>query len=112
MIPSDWVKDWQAVYQSTKRNLKQTMVWDNKGKNFGASYNWHKQNPQVLGTVQIQMKHMKQIYFAGGESLIAQEHYEILEEAIRPGLADKLEIRYNPNGVEWRDDPTRLMETF
>ena len=34
-----------------------------------------------------QMKHMKQIYFAGGESLIIQEHYEILEEAIRQGLA-------------------------
>ena len=29
----------------------------------------------------IQMKHMKQIYFAGGESLIIEEHYEILEEA-------------------------------
>ena len=26
-------------------NLKQTMVWENKGKEFGASYNWHKDNP-------------------------------------------------------------------
>ena len=55
---------------------------------------------------------MKQIYFAGGESLIIEEHYEILEEAIRQGLADKLEIRYNSNGVEWRDDLLDLWKHF
>jgi hypothetical protein len=55
---------------------------------------------------------MKQIYFAGGESLIIEEHYEILEEAIRQGLASQLELRYNSNGVEWREDLFELWSHF
>jgi sulfatase maturation enzyme AslB (radical SAM superfamily) len=55
---------------------------------------------------------MQQIYFAGGESLIIDEHYEILEEAIRQGIAGDLELRYNSNGVEWRDDLFELWKHF
>ena len=39
-----------VVSQITNELLKQTMVWENKGKEFGASYNWHKDNP-IPGTV-------------------------------------------------------------
>jgi sulfatase maturation enzyme AslB (radical SAM superfamily) len=55
---------------------------------------------------------MKQIYFAGGESLIIEEHYEILEEVIRQGYASEMEIRYNSNGVEWRPDLLELWKHF
>ena len=110
---SDWVKDWKAVYPKVQNeNLKQTMVWDNKGKNFGASYNWHKKNPKFWEQFYQQVPNMKQIYFAGGESLIIEEHYEILEEVIRQGYASKMEIRYNSNGVEWRDDLLELWKHF
>ena len=110
---SDWVKDWKEVYPKVQNeNLKQTMVWDNKGKNFGASYNWHKQNPKFWEQFYQQVPHMKQIYFAGGESLIIEEHYEILEEVIRQGYASEMEIRYNSNGVEWREDLLELWSHF
>ena len=88
------------------------MQWENKGSTNGSSYNWHKQNPTFWKQFYDQMKHMKQIYFAGGESLIIEEHYEILEEAIRQGLAPQLEIRYNSNGVEWREDLFELWSHF
>jgi hypothetical protein len=55
---------------------------------------------------------MQQIYFAGGESLIIEEHYDILEECIRQGYAKDLELRYNSNGVEWRDDLFDLWKEF
>ena len=55
---------------------------------------------------------MQQIYFAGGESLIIEEHYEILEECIRQGHAKNLELRYNSNGVEWREDLFDLWKHF
>ena len=55
---------------------------------------------------------MQQLYFAGGESLIIEEHYEILEECIRQGHAKNLELRYNSNGVEWRDDLFDLWKQF
>jgi len=110
---SGWVKDWKAMFPAVKNeSLKETMQWDNKGSYNGSSYNWHKQNPVFWQQFYEQMPNMQQIYFAGGESLIIEEHYEILEEAIRQGIAGDLELRYNSNGVEWREDLFDLWKHF
>ena len=67
-------------------SLKETMQWKDKGSYNGSSYNWHKQNPIFWKQFYAQIPNMQQIYFAGGESLIIEEHYEILEECIRPDM--------------------------
>lgn len=59
-----------------------------------------------------QIPHMYQLYFAGGESLIIDEHYELLEECIKRGHAKNMELRYNSNAVEWRDDLFDLWAEF
>jgi hypothetical protein len=110
---SGWVKDWQAVFPKLKNeNLKEVWQWENKGSINGSSYNWHKNNPIFWQQFYEQIPHMKQLYFAGGESLIIEEHYEILEECIRRGHAKDLELRYNSNGVEWREDLFDLWKEF
>jgi len=110
---SGWVKDWKAMFPAVENaSLKETMQWENKGSYNGSSYNWHKQNPVFWEQFYEQMPNMQQIYFAGGESLIIEEHYEILEEAIRQGIAKDLELRYNSNGVEWREDLFDLWKEF
>jgi len=110
---SGWIKDWQAIYpQIQNASLKETAQWNNKGSINGSSYNWHKNNPVFWEQFNEQIPNMQQLYFAGGESLIIEEHYEILEEAIRQGHAKNLELRYNSNGVEWRDDLFDLWKEF
>ena len=110
---SGWIKDWQAIYpQIQNSSLKETSQWSNKGSTNGSSYNWHKNNPVFWKQFNEQIPNMQQLYFAGGESLIIEEHYEILEEAIRQGHAKNLELRYNSNGVEWRDDLFELWKEF
>jgi len=110
---SGWIKDWQTVYPKLEnKSLKETWQWNNKGSINGSSYNWHKNNPVFWQQFYDQIPHMQQLYFAGGESLIIEEHYAILEEVIRQGHASKLEIRYNSNGVEWRDDLFDLWKHF
>lgn len=110
---SGWIKDWQAIYpQIQNASLKETAQWNNKGSINGSSYNWHKNNPVFWEQFYEQIPHMQQLYFAGGESLIIEEHYDILEEAIRQGHAKNLELRYNSNGVEWRDDLFDLWKEF
>ena len=110
---SGWVKDWKAVYPTLKsQSIKDVWQWENKGSINGSSYNWHKQNPLFWEQFYDQIPNMQQVYFAGGESLIIDEHYEILEECIRQGHAKNLEIRYNSNGVEWRDDLFDLWKEF
>ena len=108
-----WIPEWQKIYPSVKNeSLKQTMAWDNKGSVNGASYNWHKNNPKFWEQLWDQVPHMKQLYFAGGEPLIIDEHYDILEQCIRQGYAKDMEIRYNSNGVEWREDLFELWSHF
>lgn len=110
---SGWIKDYKEIFPAVKNeSLKETMQWDNKGSYNGSSYNWHKQNPVFWKQFYEQMPHMQQIYFAGGESLIIEEHYEILEHAIKKDYAKNLELRYNSNGVEWREDLFDLWKHF
>ena len=110
---SGWIKDHAAIYKNiTNPVLKENMGWKDKGSTNGSSYNWHKNNPIFWKQFYEQMPNMQQIYFAGGESLIIDEHYEILEHAIKNNLAKDLELRYNSNGVEWRDDLFDLWKEF
>ena len=110
---SGWVKEWQEIYpQMQNEKLKGTSQWTNKGRVHGASYNWHKDNPRFWRELMEQVPHMYQLYFAGGESLIIEEHYELLEECIKQGYAKNIELRYNSNAVEWRDDLFDLWAEF
>ena len=110
---SGWIKEWQNIYPTIEnKNVKEIWQWDNKGSTNGSSYNWHKKNPVFWQQFYEQIPNMKQLYFAGGESLIIEEHYDILEECIRQGYAKDMEIRYNSNGVEWREDLFELWKHF
>lgn len=110
---SGWVKDWQQLFPQIENPiLKETMQWENKGRNNGSSYNWHKQNPEFWSQLYDQIPHMKQLYFAGGESTIIEEHYTLLEEVIRRGYAQQIELRYNSNGVEMPDRMFDLWNQF
>ena len=42
--------------------------------------------------------------YAGGESTIIKEYYELLRECIRRGEAHHIELRYNSNGMELPDE--------
>ena len=108
-----WIKDWQTIHpQIENEKLKNTSQWENKGQNDGASYNWHKNNPKFWAELYEQIPNMYQLYFAGGESFIIKEHYDLLEECIKRGHAKNIELRYNSNAVEWRDDLFDLWAEF
>lgn len=110
---SGWVKEWKEIYpQITNERLKQSSGWENRGKLHGANYNWHKNNPVFWDQLYSQIPNMKQLYFAGGESTIIEEHYTLLEEVVRRGYADQIELRYNSNAVELPDRLFKLWDQF
>lgn len=43
------------------------------------------------------LKHVTEVYFAGGEIVITPEHYECLEYWINNGLTDQVELTYTTN---------------
>lgn len=107
---SMWVSDWNALYpQIENPELRDVMQWNNKGRVDGASYNWYADNQMFWSQLYDQLPNIKQLYFAGGESTIIEQHYTLLEECIRRGEASHIELRYNSNGVEL---PERLFELW
>ena len=50
---------------------------------------------------------MKQLYFAGGEATIIEEHYTLLERSCC--RYQRIELRYNSNGLEM---PQRLFDLW
>lgn len=53
-------------------------------------------NKEFLGEVVDQIENISTAYFAGGEPLITEEHYVMLEEMIRQGRTD-IQLSYNTN---------------
>lgn len=105
---SGWIKDWQAIHPKVQNNqLKDTMNWSKEGPD--SKYNWHKNNPKFWDELYDQIPHMRQLYFAGGESTIIKEHYDLLEKVVDMGYAHQIELRYNSNGVEM---PERLFNLW
>jgi organic radical activating enzyme len=52
--------------------------------------------PELVDEILTHIDHIDTAYFAGGEPLITEEHYIILEEMIRRGRTDII-LRYNSN---------------
>ena len=110
---SMWVSDWNKLYPQIKdSSLKELMTWPNKGKIYGASYNWYKNNPNFWRQLLEQIPNMKQLYFAGGESTIISEHYELLETCVKKGYAGGIDLRYNSNGIELPEKLFQLWKEF
>jgi len=69
--------------EDSKNNLTTVITQKNNNKDF-------------LKEVLDQIENMDLAYFAGGEPLITEEHYLMLEEMIRQGRTD-IKLRYNTN---------------
>lgn len=53
--------------------------------------------PELVNEILTHVPNIKIAYFAGGEPLITEEHYVILEEMIKTGAAKDIKLRYNTN---------------
>lgn len=62
----------------------------------GAKIHGKNNNKELLDSVLAHIPHMEYAYFAGGEPLITEEHYLLLEEMIKQGRTDIMLV-YNSN---------------
>ena len=69
---------------------------DLKNKVWNAKVIPKNDNKKFLGEVVDQIQNVETAYFAGGEPLITEEHYILLEEMIRSGKTN-IKLRYNTN---------------
>lgn len=96
-----WISDWNKLYPQLEHlALKENYKWT---KNPGAGFNWFKKNTKFWNDLSEQIPNLLQIYFVGGEPLIIDEHYDLLQEIIDRGYAKQIKLRYNTNAIEWRE---------
>ena len=69
---------------------------DNVEKNYRI-INHADSSGSLLEEIKSQVSNIDLAYFAGGEPLITEEHYVILEEMIRTGRNKEITLRYNTN---------------
>ncbi len=104
---SRWVKEHQTVYPTYHHPILQKyMGWDNKFNNY-----WY-ENPTFWDQLYEQIPNLRQVYFAGGEPLMIKEHKKFLEEIVKRGYGDKIQIRYNTNGVLIDESMIELWSNF
>jgi MoaA/NifB/PqqE/SkfB family radical SAM enzyme len=109
---SAWESEWRRLYPYLKNEeIREVFYWDGSGETDGGSYEWYK-NDKFWEELYTQIPHIKQLYFAGGESLIIDEYNTLLREIIKMRKAKDIFLRYNSNGITLRDEHLDLWKHF
>jgi len=113
---SSWVKEYKQIYPTlNNERLRSSQLWEKDSGKLawsGGSYAWHKKNKEFWNEFWTQIPTLKQLYWAGGESLIMDEHYMVLKKIIELGHSQSIELRYNSNGLEWKPELFDLWKNF
>lgn len=59
-------------------------------------YDWH-ESPQFWTDLENHLPQIKRLYFAGGEPLLIDQHFDLLEKCIFQGFSSKITLEYNTN---------------
>lgn len=99
--PSDsdaWYGDWIALTGTNK--FKDTSgvitIQDINGKLKAPGFDWFNYEP-FWTALEANSQNIEQVYFAGGEPMLIDRHYDFLEKCIAQGVAKNITIEYNTN---------------
>jgi organic radical activating enzyme len=105
---SRWVADQKKIYPLLQHpTLKKHMSWDQSNFN-----NYWYENPEFWEQIYAQIPNLQQVYFAGGEPLMIKEHKEFVKEIVRRGYQDRIQLRYNSNGLLLDDEIIEIWKDF
>jgi organic radical activating enzyme len=105
---SQWVNDHKKLIPLlTDENVINQMSWNKKKFN----NKWHEKET-FWEELYEQIPNLKQVYFAGGEPLMINEHKKFIEEIIRQGYQNQILLRYNSNGILIDSDLIKLWSKF
>jgi MoaA/NifB/PqqE/SkfB family radical SAM enzyme len=105
---SKWVKDWKVLEpQLENLEVKRQLQWDKSSFN----NKWH-ESEIFWNDLYKQIPNLEEVYFAGGEPLMINEHKKFIEEIIRQGYHTNIRLRYNTNGILIDEELIELWKHF
>lgn len=99
---SQWGKEEIAIDPLNKDRVMQ----------FNHSGSWPKRNDNFWKEVDEWAPTLKKLEFFGGEPLLIDRHYDILEKCVELGVAKDISISYNTNGSIFPEDKVDLWKEF
>lgn len=99
---SQWGKEEIAIDSNNKTRVL----------NFNHLGSWPKRNEDFWKEIDHWAPHIKKLEFFGGEPLLIDRHYEILERCVELGVAKDISISYNTNGSIFPEDKVDLWKQF
>ena len=86
---------------------------NNEGaKKFNKLGMWPKTNEHFWKDIDTHLQNIEKLEFFGGEPLMIERHYEILQRCIELGIAKNISLSYNTNGSIFPEDKIQLWEQF
>jgi len=105
-----WYTDWiQLTGSNTFSDTSGDVVIEEKGNRlFAKDYEWVN-NEIFWKQLESNIENIRHIYFAGGEPMLIERHYDFLEKCIQSNVAKDIVIEYNTNMTTI---PTRVVNLW
>jgi pyruvate-formate lyase-activating enzyme len=110
---SAWYDDWIKLTGSNKfkdTSGEVTILEDSKGY-FATEFDWPNYEP-FWEQLEANAHNIQHVYFAGGEPMLIERHYDFLERCIDQDVAKNIIIEYNTNMSTLPTRVTKLWEKF
>lgn len=110
---SAWYDDWIALTGKNTFNDTSGEVTINfiKNKLQTAEYDWPAHEP-FWQSLEKNAKNIEHVYFAGGEPMLIERHYDFLERCVEQDVAKNIVLEYNTNCSTLPTRVLRLWEKF
>lgn len=99
---SQWGKEEIAIDPNNKHRVLK----------FNRLGSWPKINEQFWKEIDTWAPSLRKLEFFGGEPLLIDRHYDILEKCVELGVAKDISISYNTNGSIFPEDKINLWKEF
>jgi hypothetical protein len=105
-----WYEDWIKLTGTTKYHDTSGIVniKEVKGKLVTGEYDWPSYEP-FWQSLESNAKNIEHVYFAGGEPMLIERHYDFLEKCVEQGVSKNITIEYNTN---MSTIPTRVLNLW
>lgn len=105
-----WYQDWITMYNlNTFKDTSGTLEIKQTKKGLTVeAFNWPDYEP-FWEQLEKNIPNMKHVYFAGGEPMLIERHYDFLERCVNLGYAKDMTIEYNTNCTTL---PTRVLNLW
>lgn len=94
---SQMVADWAKLDPDNKDHWQQ----------FNKTGMWPRKSNRLLDTLDDWLPHVRYLEITGGEPLMIQEQFAVLQRCIDLGVAGRIDVHYNTNGTQYPEEAVK-----